>query len=121
MPIGDAFSSGHLVPSHLGIAYVLLVETIDFYRTCRYFSGLPTSNIRSSGSVVVKLLACGAEDRDSIPGLAATISEIGYLLLQSRDMAERSLKRLKSSKQQTTTNNTSNIPRYFLDVDWHSE
>ena len=41
------------------------------------------------------------EVRGSIPGLAATISEIGYLLLPSRDMAERSLKRRKSSKQLT--------------------
>ena len=40
----------------------------------------------------------------SIPGLAATISEIGYLLLLSRDMAERSLKRPKSSKQPTNQN-----------------
>ena len=31
------------------------------------------------------------EVRGLIPGLAATISEIGYLLLPSRDMAERSL------------------------------
>ena len=30
MPTGDAYSSGHLVPSHLGHAYVLLVETNDF-------------------------------------------------------------------------------------------
>ena len=52
----------------------------------------------SSGGVVVKLLACGAEGRGSIPGLAATISEIGYLLLPCRDMAERSLKRRKIFK-----------------------
>ena len=31
------------------------------------------------------------EVRGSIPVLAATISEIGYLMLQSRDMAEISL------------------------------
>ena len=41
----------------------------------------------NSGGVVVKL----QEVRGSIPGLAATISEIGYLLLPSRDMAETSL------------------------------
>ena len=35
------------------------------------------------------------------PGLTTTISEIGYLLSPSRDMAERSLKRRKSSKQPT--------------------
>ena len=31
MPTGDAYSSGHLVLSHLGLAYVLLVETIPFH------------------------------------------------------------------------------------------
>ena len=41
------------------------------------------------------------EVRDSIPGLAATVLEIGYLLLPIRDIAERSLKRHKSSKQPT--------------------
>ena len=41
------------------------------------------------------------EVRGSIPGLAATISEIGYLLLPSPDMAEILLKRHKSSKQPT--------------------
>ena len=56
---------------------------------------------RSSGGAVVKLLAYGARGPDSIPGLAATISEIGYLLLQSRDKAETSLKRHKFSKQPT--------------------
>ena len=30
MPTGDAYSSGHLVPSPLGLAYVLLVETNPF-------------------------------------------------------------------------------------------
>ena len=38
---------------------------------------------RSSRGVVVKLLACGVRE-GSIPGLAATVSEIGYLLLPSR-------------------------------------
>ena len=38
----------------------------------------------------------------SILGLAATISEIGYLLLPCCDMAERSLKQHKSSKQPTS-------------------
>ena len=44
------------------------------------------------------------EVRGSIPGLAATISEIGYLLLQSRDLAEIPLKRRKSSIQPTNHN-----------------
>ena len=34
----------------------------------------------SSGGVVVKLLTCGAIGSGSIPGLAATMSEIGYFL-----------------------------------------
>ena len=53
----------------------------------------------SSGGVVVKLLASGANGRGSSPGLATAMSEIGYLLLPSRDMDEISLKRCKFSKQ----------------------
>ena len=45
------------------------------------------------------------EVRRSIPGFATQISEIGYLLLPSRDMAEIPLKRRKS------TNNQPNIWR----------
>ena len=30
IPAGDAFSSGYLVPSHLGLAYVLFVEANHF-------------------------------------------------------------------------------------------
>ena len=41
------------------------------------------------------------EVRDLIPGLELCISEIGYLLLPSRDMAEILLKRRKPSKQPT--------------------
>ena len=41
------------------------------------------------------------EVRGSIPGLATWISEIGYLLFPSRDMAEIPLKRRKSSIQPT--------------------
>ena len=52
-------------------------------------------DVRSSGGVVVKFLACGARCQ----GLDRYDSEIGYLLLPSRDMEERSLKRRKSSKQ----------------------
>ena len=66
--------------------------------------------LRSSGGVVVKLLACDAEDRSSIPGPAATISEIGYILLPNRDMTERSRKRRKSSNQPT---NQSYILKFY--------
>ena len=34
---------------------------------------------------------CGTRGQGSIPGLAGPISEIGYLLLQSREMAEMPL------------------------------
>ena len=52
--------------------------------------------VGSGGGRVVKLLV-----RGSIPGLATWISEIGYLLLPIRDMAEIPLKRRKSSIQPT--------------------
>ena len=44
------------------------------------------------------------EVRGSIPGLVATISEIGYLLLPCRDMAEIPLNRRKSSIQTSKAN-----------------
>ena len=71
-----------MVQDHL----FLLLQLINYYNQISY-------RLRSSGGVMVKLLVCGA--------LAATISEIGYLLLPSRDIAERSLKRHKSSNQPT--------------------
>ena len=46
----------------------------------------------SSGGVVVSSWLVEQEVWGSILGLAATISEIGYLLLPSRDMVERSLR-----------------------------
>ena len=47
---------------------------------------------RSSGGRVVKLLACGARGPGFIfPASPLEFSEIGYHLLLSRDMAERSL------------------------------
>ena len=45
MPAGEAYSSGHLVPSHFGFVYVLLVETNAFPELVVIFSGLLTSNI----------------------------------------------------------------------------
>ena len=54
----------------------------------------------SSSGVVVKLLACRA--RSTIPGLSATISEISYVLLPRRSMAEISLQRQKSKYNQKT-------------------
>ena len=64
---------------------------------------------RSSGGVVVELLAFGARGPGSIPGLAATTSDIGHLLLPSRDMTERSLKRRKSPKLPTNQRDPSEI------------
>ena len=54
------------------------------------------------------------EVRGSIPSLAATISEIDYLLLPSHDMAEIPLKRRKSSKQ--PTNQPTNQPNKGLSI-----
>ena len=56
------------------------------------------------GVVVVEWLSfwlAEQEVRCSIPGLTTWISEISYLLLPSRDMAEIPLKRRKSSIQST--------------------
>ena len=56
------------------------------------------------GTVVVEWLSSWLAEQEVlglIPGLIATISEIGYLLLPSHGMAERSLKRLKTTNQQT--------------------
>ena len=44
MPTGDAYSSGHLVPSLWDLHMFFLLRPI-FFRTCRYFTGLCPSNI----------------------------------------------------------------------------
>ena len=44
MPTGDAYSSGHLVPSLWDLHMFYLLRPILF-RTCRYFAGLCSSNI----------------------------------------------------------------------------
>ena len=44
MPTGDAYSSGHLVPSLWDLHIFYLLRPILF-RTCRYFTGLCSSNI----------------------------------------------------------------------------
>ena len=71
------------------------------------------------------------EVRGSIPGLATWISEIGYLLLPSRDMAEIPLKRRKSSIQSTFSNpmQTSSFdilkrtrhfdPKFYTSAEWN--
>ena len=65
---------------------------------------IKTSGVSKEGAVVAKWLSSWLveqEVRGSIPGLANWISEIGYLLHPSRDMAEIPLKRRKSSIQPT--------------------
>ena len=62
-----------VIYSFQGCWYYLFMSRYQFYLFIILF-GL---NSRSS-SVVVKLLARGAWGPDSNPGLAATISEIGY-------------------------------------------
>ena len=44
MLTGDAYSCGHMVPSHFGLAYVLLVETIRFPELVFY----PEYSLRTS-------------------------------------------------------------------------
>ena len=44
MPTGDAYSSGHLVPSLWDLHEFYLLRPILF-RACRYFTGLCSSNI----------------------------------------------------------------------------
>ena len=70
-------------------------------RATHHFSTLTLILYSTRGGVVVKLLTCGTRGRGSIPGLAATISEIWYILPPNRDLAEILLERRKSSKQQT--------------------
>ena len=54
------------------------------------------------------------EARVSIPGLTTTISEIGYLLLPSRDMAE--ILRRKSSIQPTNQSHTQHVQRNIVHI-----
>ena len=62
---------------------------------CNYKAG-------SSGWRVVKLFACGAREPGvGFPASPLEFSEIGYLMLPSRDMAEIPLKRCKSWIQPT--------------------
>ena len=42
---GDAYSSEHLVQSHLGTCMCFTCWNQSFFRTCRYFSVLCTSNV----------------------------------------------------------------------------
>ena len=61
----------------------------------------------------------GQEVRGSIPHLATWISEIGYLLLPSRDMAELPLKRRKSSIQPTNKSMQEyKILCYYVKIVW---
>ena len=71
-------------------ACILLLKPVKLPQGHRFLGG-------SSGGVVVKLLACRARGPGFDSYLAATISEISYLLLPSCDMAEILLKPCKSS------------------------
>ena len=42
--IGDAYASGHIVPSHLELEYVILDDT-NLFPELTFISGLCTSNI----------------------------------------------------------------------------
>ena len=62
------------------------------------------------------LSSCLAEQevRGSIPRLATWISEIGYLMLPSRDIAEIPLKRRKSSIQPTNQPTNKSMQEYKI-------
>ena len=61
----------------------------------------------------------GQEVRGSIPRLVTWISEIGYLLLPYRDMAEIPLKRRKSSIQPTNKSMQEyKILCYYVKIVW---
>ena len=64
---------------------------------------------------MVKLLACGAI-QGLIPGLTATISDIGYLLLPCRNMAELSLKWSKPSIKQINQPSNSKMVNWRLQI-----
>ena len=77
----------------------VLMHTFQMFSTVTMSSFLWTE-----GAAVIKWLSswlAEQEVRGSIPGLATWISEIGYLLLPSVDMAEIPLKRRNSSIQPT--------------------
>ena len=73
----------------------------DFYYM--YFNGFRFSYGKLGAAVAEWLSSWLVEQevRGSIPRLATRISEIGYLPLPSRDMAEIPLKRRKSSIEPT--------------------
>ena len=78
----------------------------DMYRYAWYWleTELAGKNVKLSGAAVAEWLSAWLAEQEvwgSIPCLATWISEIGNLLLPSRDMAEISLKRRKSSIQPT--------------------
>ena len=52
---GDAYTSGHLVPSHLGLAYVLLAETNPLSRTYRIFSDYSLRTSHGTFSILLPL------------------------------------------------------------------
>ena len=98
----------------LNLLVLLLNHTIDNITLCISVSygqqideQVFTYNRGSGGGRVVKLLACRARGQEfNSPASPLEFSEIGYLLLQSRDMAEILLKRRKFSIQPTNQHNT---------------
>ena len=55
-PTGDAFYSGHLVPSHLGLAYVLIVETNPFPELVVIFPDYALRTSLGTFSILLTLL-----------------------------------------------------------------
>ena len=72
---------------------IVLIRTVAKVGIRKYLKGAAMAEWLSSWPAE-------PEVRGSIPGFATKISEIAYLLLRSRDMAEIPLKRRKSTNNQ---------------------
>ena len=78
------------------MAYALRAKSTNIFWGQRWCSGLSS-------------WLAEQEVRVPIPGLAATISKIGYLLLPGRDIVYISLKRRKPWKQPTSKHSSLNL------------
>ena len=110
----DLFKWVILLRDLAAIIGIWLYSSQDYLRSVAQSIGCKMIKIGSYRKCFIKLRDLGAavaewlssclvdqEVRGSIPRLATWISEIGYLLLPSRDMAEIPLERRKSSIQPT--------------------
>ena len=94
--------------SLLKVSFVWHFPILHFVRCCKYYWMFYNRCVWSSDGVVVKLLACGAND----PGFDFRFCRYDFRdwLFQSRDMAEIPLKRRQSSKQPTNNDRCVRFP-----------